>query len=208
MSTNYEDLYFTRNTDGKYLRCDTTFIKESQAGGRLFSTKPTVATELPNGVFGFMGSYVSEEIRELLIPTADLIKNQVPVLIHNPEINYLQISKANDALGLYRNKSGKVLRSFPLSQYDVVTLSEDFFNMTGKTGTVTTVAVGDYFALQTNLVAGTQLLYSATAPLVASNKVYFKVLKVANAYIPSFMGGDGTLFPSNYKEVDLEVVFA
>jgi hypothetical protein len=188
-----------------YFRCDTTFIKNSNAGGRLYSTKPTVDTELPNGVFGFMGSYISEEVRELLTPTADLIKTQVPVLIHNPEINYRQEVTTDSALGIYRNKAGKVLRTFPLEQYDVITLSEDYFDMTGKGSAI---AVGDMFALQANLVAGTQLKYSATAPAAASNKVYFKVLKVANAYTPVFVAGNGQLFPQAYKNIDVEVIFA
>lgn len=188
-----------------YFRCDTTFIKNSNAGGRLYSTKPTVDTELPNGIFGFMGSYVSEEVRELLAPTADLIKAQVPVLIHNPEINYRQEVTTDSALGIYRNRAGKVLRTFPLEQYDVITLSEDYFDMTGKG---TAIAVGDMFALQANLVAGTQLKYSATAPVSTANKVYFKVLKVANAYTPVFVAGNGQLFPQAYKNIDVEVVFA
>ena len=188
-----------------YFRCDTTFIKNSNAGGRLYSTKPSVDTELPNGIFGFMGSYVSEEVRELLTPTADLIKTQVPVLIHNPEINYRQEVTTDSALGIYRNRAGKVLRTFPLEQYDVVTLSEDYFDMTGKGSAI---AVGDMFALQANLVAGTQLKYSATAPVSTANKVYFKVLKVANAYTPVFVAGNGQLFPQAYKNIDVEVIFA
>lgn len=188
-----------------YFRCDTTFVKNSNAGGRLYSTKPTTAVELPNGVLGFMGEYVDEEIRELLVPTADLIKNQVPVLVHNPEINYRQESRTDSALGIYRNKAGKVLRTFPLEKYDVITLSEDFFDMTGK---ATPIAKGDMFAIQPNLVAGTQLKYSATAPLASANKVYFKVTKVANAYTPLFVDASGSLFPTAYKIIDVEMVFA
>lgn len=186
-----------------YFRCDTTFVKSSKE--RLYSTRPAVATELPNGIIAFMGSYVSEEIRELLTPTADLIKNQVPVLVHNPEISYKQYVKTDGALGIYRNKAGKALRTFPLQQYDIVSLSEDYFDMAGK---ATTIAVGDMFAIQANLVAGTQLKYSATAPLATANKVYFKVTKVANSHIPVFYNGNGSLFPSVYKMIDLEMCFA
>jgi len=189
-----------------YFRFDTTFIKSSRE--RLYSTKPTTDVELPNGILGFMGDYVSEEIRTLLVPTADLIKTQMPVVIHNPEISYRQESRTDSALGAYRNVAGKVLRTFPLSQYDVLTLSSDFFDMTGKTGTVTTVAVGDMFAIQPNLVAGTQLKYSASAPVSTANKVYFKVLKVANAYTPTFVSGAGSLYPATYKLVDVEMVIA
>ena len=65
-----------------YFRFDTTLIKSGGKGGRLFSTKPTVDTELPNGVFGYMGSYINSEIRELLTPTADLIKNAMNFFVN------------------------------------------------------------------------------------------------------------------------------
>ena len=64
------------------------------------------------------------------------------------------------------------------------------------------------FALQANLVAGTQLKYSATTPLATANKVYFKVLKVSNSHIPTFVSGSGTMFPLAYKVVEVEMVIA
>jgi hypothetical protein len=206
MSTiNYSDAYLVNNTDGKYFRCDTVKVASGNAGGRLFSVLPTTSTVLPNGIFGFTGEYVDTEIRELLTPTSDLIKSKVPVLIHDPEINYWEISKAQGALGMYRNRSGKVLRAFPLVEMDEISLSSDFFDMTGKTGDI---AVGDVFVLQANLVAGTQLKYSATAPTSTTAKCYFKVTKVQNSFIPSFIGGTGTRFPNAYKMVDIELVMA
>lgn len=205
MSTiNYSDAYLVNNTDGKYFRCDTTKVKSSKE--RLFSVLPTTPQVLPDGILGFMGSYTDTEIRELVTPTADLIKSQIPVLIHNPEINYWEISKAQGALGMYRNRSGQVLRAFPLEKYDEFSLSSDYFDLTGKTtGTTTAVEVGDVFVLQANLVAGTQLKYSATAPDSSTAMSYFKVTKVQNSYIPSFLGGNGSYFPNAYKMIDLEL---
>lgn len=203
MSTiNYSDLYLVNNTDGKYFRADSTKIASGNAGGRLFSVLPTTAQVLPNGVFGFMGEYVDTEIRELVTPTASLIQTKLPVFIHNPEINYWEISKAQGALGMYRNRSGQVLRAFPIVELDEVSLSSDYFDMTGKTGDI---AKNDIFVLQANLVAGTQLKYSATAPTSANAKFYFQVTKVQNAFIPSFLGGTGSYFPSAYKMIDIEL---
>ena len=171
-----------------YFRCDTTFIKEAE-DGRLYSTKPAIDTELPNGVFGFLGDKISgkEEIRTLVEPTADLIKNEVPVLIHNPEINYRQELSTDNALGIYRNEAGKVLRTFPLSKYDEIALSEDYFDLTGKANGK--IEEGDIFALQANLV-------------------YFKVNKVENSHKAVFVSGNGQLFPQAYKLVYIEVMFA
>ena len=192
-----------------YFRFDTTLIKSGGKGGRLFSTKPTVDTELPNGVFGYMGSYIDSEIRELLIPTTDLIKNSIPVVIHNPEISYKEYLKSDNALGIYRNKAGKVLRTFPLEQYDLGSFSQDYFDLTGKVaGKTTEIEKGDMFILQANLVAGTQLKYSATVPTSATNKVYFKIAGVSNSGIPIFYSGTGSLFPQAYKIAELEMILA
>lgn len=201
MATNYSDLYLVNNTDEKYLRCDTTRVASSESG-RLFSVLPTTPQVLANGIFGFLGEYVDKEIRELQTPTASLIQTKLPVFVHNPEINYREDSKAQGALGMYRNRSGQVLRAYPMVEFDEITLSSDYFDMTGKTGDIT---VGDMFVLQTNLVAGTQLKYSATAPTSANAKCYFQVTEVQNAFIPSFLAGNGTLFPASYKMVDIEL---
>lgn len=189
-----------------YFRCDTTFIKSTNAGGRLFSTKPKVDTELPNGILGYMGDFLSDEVKELLVPTDELIKSKLPVLIHNPEINYREESKTDSALGIYRNHAGKVLRTYPLEEYDRIKFSEDFFDLTGKTGEI---AKGDIFVLQPNLVAGTQLKYSATKPTTADAKFYFKVKDVKNSHIPIFFDGENSeMFPSAYKLVTVELLLA
>ena len=187
-----------------YFRFDTTLINSAKRG-RLYSTKPAVDVELPNGIIGYMSDYVTDEIRTLVVPTADLIKNKIPVITGNPEINYREESLTDSALGAFRNYAGRVLRTYPLAQYDVFTYSEDFFDMTGK---ATPIAKGDMFTLQANLVAGTQLKYSATVPAVATNKVYFKVLKVSNSHIPTFVSGTGSLYPAIYKVVEVEMIIA
>lgn len=189
----------------KYFRCDTTKVKNSNAGGRLFSGKLKDAKEVPNGVFAFLGGYVQgeTEIRELLTPTAELIKAKMPVLIHKPEINYEQNSAADGALGLYRNKTNAVVRVFPMEEYDEITLSADFFDKTGKSNAK--IEVGDVYTLQTNIVAGTQLKYASTAPAASAAKFYFKVTRVANSHTPIFLGGDGKMFPQAYQIVDIEV---
>jgi hypothetical protein len=208
MSINYSDLYLVNNTDGKYLRCDTTKVASGNAGGRLFSVLPTTPAVLANGIFGFMGEYTDLEIRELLTPTSDLVKAKLPVIVHNPEINYWQISQVQSAIGMYRNRSGQVLRAFPLQELDEVSLSSDYFDLTGKSGSTPAVAVGDIFTLQANLVAGTQLKYASSAPASTDAKFYFKVTKVYNSYIPSFLGGNGSYFPNAYKMIDIELKLA
>lgn len=189
-------------------RCDMSMIKNPKE--KMYSVRPETVGEYPNGMIGYLGEFESGsvEIRVLKTPTAELIKTAIPVITHNPEVNYSQYTKKEQALGLFRNPSGKALRAREFgTAIDGVTLSEDFLDLTGKSSGKTTEAeVGDMFAIQANFVAGTQLKYSATVPDVASNKVYFKVINVENSHIPVTLGGDGKMFPSVYKLVDLAIV--
>lgn len=187
-----------------YFRCDTIKVKATRE--RLFSGKLKDKKEIPNGMFAFLGGYVAgeTEIRELLTPTTELLGAGVPVLIHKPELIYKEDSKADSALGLYRNREDQVVRVFPLSQYDEVSLSGDFFDKTGKGNGK--IEIGDIYAIQNNMNAGTQLKYSASAPEGA--KVYLKVTGVSNSHTAVFLGGDGARFPQPYEMIDVEIIFA
>ena len=68
--------------------------------------------------------------------------------------------------------------------------------------------VGDTFILQPNMVAGTQLKYTASADtdLKTANVYKFVVVDVRDNEQPAAIGGDGTLFPASYKEVVLDIV--
>lgn len=187
-----------------YFRCDLSQVKATNRGGRLHSAK--AITELPNGILGYLGGYVdgSTEVRELLAPTADLIKAKLPVIVMKPEIGYKQDSKKDGALGIFRNPANKALPVVPLTDFDGIDLSEDYFDLTGKAEQV--IEKGDIFTLQTNLVAGTQLKYAATAPLATAAKFYFKVIGIFNSHTATYVLGDGTRFPQAYKMVQLELV--
>lgn len=190
-----------------YFRLDTVRVKECGVGGRLFSARPKTAKALPNGVLGYLGAFETgkDEIRELLVPDANLIKTEVPVIVTVPEINYKQDSATDAALGTHINGEGKVLRVAPLSKYDEISLSKDYFDVTGKSGAI---AVGDIFTIQANSDAGLQLKYSATAPANTAAKVYFKVTEINKSHVPCFLGGDGKMFPAAYEMIDVEMIFA
>lgn len=190
-----------------YFRLDTSFMKETNAGGRLHSAQ--YASEIPNGFIGYLGDYVSgsTEVRTLLAPTTDLIKGAVPVIVMKPEINYAEDKQTDYAIGIFRNPANKPVPTIQFHENDGVDLSQDFFDLTGKVSGVTTaVEVGDIFTIQANGVVGTQLKYSASAPLVANAKVYFKVIGVKNSHIATFIGADGTRFPQPYKMIQLQLV--
>lgn len=195
-------------SDTKYLRFDPIKIKSGNVGGRMFSAQFPIANKkaIHNGYIAYLGGYIEgkTEIRELLDPTADLIKSEIPVIVHKPEINYKQESRTDNNLGEFINPEGRPTRVYTLEKYDEGSWSEDYFDLTGKTEGK--IEVGDIFAIQTGGVEGVQLKYSATAPTSTTAKCYFKVTGVQNAFIPVYVHSDGSRFPSAYKMVDLEIV--
>ena len=192
-----------------YFRCDTSFMKETNAGGRLYSAK--YGSEIPNGFIGYLGDYVtgSTEVRTLLDPTSALIKGSMPVIVMKPEINYKDEKMTDRALGIFRNPANKPLPVVPSHEFDGIDLSQDYFDLTGKsTGKSTEVEVGDIFAIQANGTVGSQLKYASTAPTSTNAKCYFKVIGVKNSHISVFVGSDGNRFPAPYKMIQLQLCLA
>lgn len=187
----------------KYYRCDTDFMKATNSGGRLHSAVASV--ELPNGILGYLGERKAgeQEIREFLLPTAELIKGGLPVIVMKPEIIKDESSRASGALGKFRNPANKAFPVVPFEKYDGIKLSHDYFALTGKTaGKTTEVEIGDMFTINTD---GT-LTYAATAPTKTANACYFKVVNVKNAWIANYLASDGTRKPQPYKLVTLDIV--
>ena len=112
----------------KYLVCNTSKVKATNAGGRLHSA--VLETEVPNGALVFVGGLKEgeTEIRTAQIPTTSLIAGKVkPMLVMKPEINYSEARKSDYALGIHRNRAGKAVPVIPLEAYDEFELSQDFF---------------------------------------------------------------------------------
>lgn len=184
-----------------YFRLDTIKVKAVRTGD-IFSVKVGGAVrEIPNGILGYLGGYVagSTEVRDLLDPTAELIGAKLPAIIHVPEVNYDQSTKSKAGLGLFRSSTAKALRAYQLEARDEICVSSDLLKKTGA------IAVGDVFVIKPNMVAGTQLEFSASAPSTGA-KAYFKVTNVEKSHDMVFLGGDGQAFPQAYDLVDLELV--
>ena len=195
---------------GNYFRCDISFMKNTNSGGRLYSAK--YGSEIPNGFIGYLGGYTSgsTEVRELLTPTADLIKGKAfPVIVQKPEINYKDDKMTDRALGTFRNPANKPVPVIQFSENDGVDLSQDYFDLTGKTGDkATVIEVGDIFTIQANGTVGTQLKYASTAPASTSATVYFKVIGVKNSHITTYINGTGNPYPAPYKMIQLQMIIA
>ena len=195
-------------------RCDLTFVKATNRGGRLHSAVYD-AKDLYNGTLGYLGGYVagSTEIRTFAKPTATLIANAMPVIVMKPEIVY---DEKKRRLGDFINPKGKAFPVVPLENLDGFDLSSDYFDLTGKQGVggqPAVIAVGDVFLLQPGIdELGKQLKYNNGVPANADvNGFYFRVVGIRDSHIANFVFDDGVsttagLFPQPYKMVALEVV--
>ena len=52
------------NYDGKYLRCDISFVRDALVGGRLYSAQ--FDQELPNGVVGYIADIQLDVLPHIL----------------------------------------------------------------------------------------------------------------------------------------------
>ena len=184
----------------KYLVCNTSKVKATNAGGRLHSA--VLETEVPNGALVFVGGLKEgeTEIRTAQIPTTALIAGKVkPMLVMKPEINYSEARKSDYALGIHRNRAGKAVPVIPLEAYDEFELSQDFF--VGRNAGE--IEVGDKFKMTNGSV-----FYTYSASAVESDCAYLEVTGVRDAFhAVTLTGDDLSPFPVAYKMIMVEVKF-
>ena len=184
----------------KYLVCNTSKVKATNAGGRLHSA--VLETEVPNGALVFVGGLKEgeTEIRTAQIPTTALIAGKVkPMLVMKPEINYSEARKSDYALGIHRNRAGKAVPVIPLEAYDEFELSQDFF--VGRQADQ--IQVGDKFKMTNESV-----FYTYSAGAVDTDCAYLEVTGVRDAFhAVTLTGDDLSPFPVAYKMIMVEVKF-
>ena len=184
----------------KYLVCNTSKVKATNAGGRLHSA--VLETEVPNGALVFVGGLKEgeTEIRTAQIPTTSLIAGKVkPMLVMKPEINYSEARKSDYALGIHRNRAGKAVPVIPLEAYDEFELSQDFF--VGRSAGE--IKVGDKFKMTNGSV-----FYTYSAGAVEGDCAYLEVTGVRDAFhAVTLTGDDLSPFPVTYKMIMVEVKF-
>lgn len=194
-------------------RCDLTFVKATNRGGRLHSAVYS-AKDLHNGTLGYLGGFVanSTEVRTFEKPVAGLISKKMPVIVMKPEINYDETKRL---IGDFVNPMGKPFPVVPLEELDGFDLSEDYFNVATKDapvgGGVKAVALGDMFIIKDGAdTVGAQLEYIKTTPVLSAHACYFKVVGIRESHIANFIYDDGSatsvMFPKPYKMVALEVI--
>ena len=176
--------------DGKYLRCDVSYVKDAGVGGRLYSAE--INEEVPNGVIGMMGATKADkpEVKEF---TLGVSEGKDMYIVMKPEINYDERYRTDNALGIHRNPANKPFPIIRLQKRDRITLSQDFIKG------VPEIAVG------TQLVVDTDgLLKKDTAGKPQFIVTEIKDSHVANHLMYSEEGAN--LAPKAYKMITLEVV--
>ena len=185
--------------DNKYLRCDISFCRDAQVGGRLYSAQ--INEEVPNGVFGVMGATLADkpEVKAFALPTANDIKDAKELyIVMKPEIVTDEQFKDSGKIGNFRNPANKPLPIIRVQERDRVTLSQDYFTKSGE------IKVGDAFVVDTK-----GLLVHKATPAVATEKYKFVVTEIVKSHIANFLAfdeGGSHLAPVAYNLITVEMM--
>ena len=185
--------------DGKYLRCDISFVRDAVVGGRLYSAE--IDEEVPNGVFGTMGATLENkpEVKTFALPTTDTIKDANEIyIVMKPEIIADEQFKDSGKIGNFRNPANKPFPIIRVQERDRVTLSADYFTKSEA------IKVGDAFVINTNGL----LDYKAT-PAVATEKYKLVVTEIKKSHIANYLMYDeskAVLAPSAYNLITVELM--
>ena len=175
--------------DGKYLRCDVSYVKDAGVGGRLYSAE--IAEEVPNGVIGVMGATKADK-PEVKAFALGVQAGEDMYIVMKPEINYDERYKVDGALGNFRNKANKPFPIIRLQKRDRIVLSEDFIKKVG-------VQVGDKLAVDTDGLLKAE----------ASGDGKFIVTEIKDSHVANYLMYDeegAYLAPKPYKMITLEVI--
>lgn len=185
--------------DGKYLRCDISFVRDAVVGGRLYSAE--INEEVPNGVFGTMGATLADkpEVKAFALPTTDTIKGANEIyIVMKPEIIADEQFKDSGKIGTFRNPANKPFPIIRVQERDRVTLSADYFTKSDA------IAVGDAFVINTK-----GLLEYKKTPEVATEKYKLVVTEIKKSHIANYLMYDeagAVLAPSAYNLITVELM--
>ena len=177
--------------DGKYLRCDISFVRDAGVGGRLYSAE--INEEVPNGVIGVMGATKADK-PEVKAFTLGVKSGEDMYIVMKPEINYDERYKTDGALGNFRNEANKPFPIIRLQKRDRIVLSQDFIKLEASQ-----ITVGKKLAVDTDGLLKAE----------ASGDGKFIVTEIKDSHVPNhLMYGEAGAFlaPKAYKLITLEVI--
>ena len=185
--------------DGKYLRCDISFVRDAVVGGRLYSAQ--INEEVPNGVIGVMGATLADkpEVKTFTLPDATAIKDARELyIVMKPEIITDEQFKDSGKIGNFRNPANKPFPIIRVQERDRVTLSQDYFTKSGD------IKVGDAFVVDTK-----GLLVHKAAPANTTEKYKFVVTEIVKSHIANYLAYDENgshLAPAAYNLITVEMI--
>ena len=187
--------------DGKYLRCDISFVRDAVVGGRLYSAQ--INEEVPNGVIGVMGATLADkpEVKTFTLPDATAIKDARELyIVMKPEIITDEQFKDSGKIGNFRNPANKPFPIIRVQERDRVTLSQDYFTKSGDKA----IEVGDAFVVDTK-----GLLVHKAAPANTTEKYKFVVTEIVKSHIANYLAYDESgshLAPAAYNLITVEMI--
>ena len=104
-----------------YTVVETSKIAAVRGGGHMYSLISDVDVE--NGHIGYVGDMAADvegiETHEFLAPTADLINKSKVILVANPEWDYDECKRSNQALYNFANEAERPFRGYDLMAHDM-----------------------------------------------------------------------------------------
>ena len=104
-----------------YTVVETSKIAAVRGGGHMYSLISDVDVE--NGHIGYVGDMAADvegiETHEFLAPTADLINKSKVILVANPEWDYDECKRNNQALYNFVNEAERPFRGYDLMAHDM-----------------------------------------------------------------------------------------
>lgn len=110
-----------------YTVVETSKIAAVRGGGHVYSLISDVDVE--NGHIGYVGELATDveglETHEFLAPTTDLINKSRVVLVANPEWDYDECKRSNQALYNFVNEADRPFRAFDLIAHDIYAVTAE-----------------------------------------------------------------------------------
>lgn len=109
-----------------YTVVETSKIAAVRGGGHMYSLISDVDVE--NGHIGYVGDMAADvegiETHEFLAPTADLINKSKVILVANPEWDYDECKRSNQALYNFVNEAERPFRGYDLMAHDMYAVTD------------------------------------------------------------------------------------
>lgn len=186
--------------DKNYTVVETSKIAAVRGGGHLHSLIADVDVE--NGHICYVGDLATDvegvETHEYQAPSTALINKRKVVLVANPEWDYDECHKSNQALFNYINEAGRIFRAYDLFAEDQYAVSKGAFDVSDESE----IEVGKYVIAQD----GKDTLKVVDESATAGQGFYAQITGVTLQRGLGMTTKNGTVYGRPYKMYLLRVI--